>query len=391
MIADLERAQQLAMNEQRLAGRHVLLAMATSVVHTVISAFYFWGGYFAASATTFVVLFSFIWLGNLGFLAAIRGGLTLRLRDPSLALWLALWLTSGFLGSLYFVEAPESRDAVFDGVSSDGFRISVMMAFFAAMLLASFRLNFWRLALLASYASAGYAGVLVAAFIDHGVRLSLTVELLQWLVFTLAAAAFCVTGAAINALRRRLTSKNVELGRALEQVREMAIRDELTGLFNRRHIMEILEQQQALAESGDYRFCLCYLDLDHFKPVNDTYGHGVGDQVLRRFARLVHDSLREADYTGRLGGEEFVLVLSQTAIDEAWQVAERLRDSLQKSSFADLHADLNITVSIGVAEYRSGETIDDTLARADALLYHAKESGRNRVICENTRDKVANG
>jgi diguanylate cyclase (GGDEF)-like protein len=74
---------------------------------------------------------------------------------------------------------------------------------------------------------------------------------------------------------------------------------------------------------------LCYLDLDHFKPINDTYGHGVGDQVLRRFARLVHDSLREADYTGRLGGEEFVLVLSQTGLDEAWQVAERLRIRLE--------------------------------------------------------------
>ena len=391
MIAELEHAEQLAMNEQRLIGRHVMLAMAISLVHTVVSAFYFWGGYFSASATAFVALFSVIWLGNLLFVGVIRSGMTLRLREPGLALWLALWLTSGFLGSLYFIEAPETRDAVFEGVSSDGFRVSVMMVFFAAMLLASFRLNFWRLVVLALYASGGYAGVLMLAFNDHGVRLSLTVELLQWLVFALTGAAFCVTGSAINALRRSLTSKNVELGQALEQVREMAIRDELTGLFNRRHIMEILEQQQALAESGNYRFCLCYLDLDHFKPINDTYGHGVGDQVLRRFARLMHELLRDADYTGRLGGEEFVLVLSQTGIDEAWQVAERLRASLQKSSFTDLHADLRVTVSIGVAEYRPGESIDDVLIRADALLYQAKEGGRNRVVCENDRCKAANG
>jgi diguanylate cyclase len=382
MIADLERAQQLAMNEQRLVRRHINMALATSLVHTAICAFYMWGGYFAASLMVFVLLFSVVWLGNLGLLWLVQSGRTWRLRDPSLSLWVALWLTTGFLVSIYFVEAP-AKSSVFGELSTDGFRISVMMVFFAAMLLASFRLNFWKLAVLAVYASAGYALALILAFADHGVRLSFTVEWLQWLIFSLTAAAFSVTGASINALRSRLSGKNEELGKALEQVREMAIRDELTGLFNRRHIMEILQQQQALADSGDYRFCLCYLDLDHFKPINDTYGHGVGDQVLRRFAELVHDSLREADYTGRLGGEEFVLVLSQTGMEEAWHVAERLRLRLEAQTFADLHPDLRVTVSIGVSEYRMGEPIDEALQRADNCLYRAKDGGRNRVVCES--------
>ncbi|MGB1222439.1 MAG: GGDEF domain-containing protein, partial [Alcanivoracaceae bacterium] len=163
---------------------------------------------------------------------------------------------------------------------------------------------------------------------------------------------------------------------------DQSVRDPLTGLFNRRHIMDILSQQQALADSGDYHFSLCYLDLDHFKNINDTYGHGVGDEVLRRFARLVHDSLREADYTGRLGGEEFVLVLSQTELGEAAYVCERLRASLEKTGFHDLNEALDVTVSVGVAQYRPGERIDETLARADTCLYRAKESGRNRVVTE---------
>ncbi|MEE4250229.1 MAG: GGDEF domain-containing protein [Alcanivoracaceae bacterium] len=388
MIADLDRARQLAVNEQRLVRRHVNLALATSLVHTAICAFYLWGGYFSASVPVFIGLFVSIWLGNIAMFLAVRSGLTRRLRDPGMPLGLALWLTTGFLISIYFVETPE-QSSVFGAVSTDGFRISVMMVFFAAMLLASFRLNFWKLTALALYASGGYALVLLIAFADHGIRLSFTVEWLQWLIFSLTAAAFVVTGASINALRSSLSGKNEELGKALEMVREMAIRDELTGLFNRRHIMEILQQQQALADSGDYRFCLCYLDLDHFKPINDTYGHGVGDQVLRRFARLVHDSLREADYTGRLGGEEFVLVLSQTGLEEAWQVAERLRLSLEKQLFNDLHPDLRVTVSIGVSEYRMGEQIDDALNRADGCLYKAKDSGRNRVICERHLDSVA--
>ncbi|MEE4252385.1 MAG: GGDEF domain-containing protein [Alcanivoracaceae bacterium] len=389
MIADLDRARQLAVNEQRLVRRHVNLALATSLVHTAICSFYLWGGYFSATVPVFLGLFVCVWLGNLILLMAVRSGWTKTFRDPSMSLSLALWLTTGFLISIYFVETPE-QSSVFGAVSTDGFRISVMMVFFAAMLLASFRLNFWKLTVLALYASGGYALVLLLAFSDHGIRLSFTVEWLQWLIFSMTAGAFVVTGASINALRSSLSGKNEELGKALEMVREMAIRDELTGLFNRRHIMEILQQQQALADSGDYRFCLCYLDLDHFKPINDTYGHGVGDQVLRRFARLVHDSLREADYTGRLGGEEFVLVLSQTGLEEAWQVAERLRMTLEKQLFTDLHPDLRVTVSIGVSEYRMGEQIDEALNRADGCLYKAKEGGRNRVICETNLDSVAN-
>jgi diguanylate cyclase (GGDEF)-like protein len=381
VIADIEQARQLAVNERRLVRRHFIFAMAISLVHTGICTFYFWGGYFSASFLVFLGIFSCIWLGSFLFFLLINSGLTERFRDPSLSLPLSLWLTAGFLVSIYFVEVQE-QGATFGMVSSDGLRISVMMVFFATMLLASFRLNFWKLLVLAVFANSGYALVLLLAFADHGVRLSFTIEWLQWFIFSITALAFCVTGAGINALRSSLSGKNEALGEALEKVREMAIRDELTGLFNRRHIMEVLQQQQALADSGGYRFCLCYLDLDHFKQINDSHGHGIGDQVLRRFAMLVHEVLRDADYTGRLGGEEFILVLSQTGVVEAKQVAERLRQRLQEQSFSDLDAKLRVTVSIGVSEYRVGEQIDDTLNRADACLYQAKSGGRNRVVVE---------
>lgn len=367
MIADLERARKLALNEKRLVVRHAAVALFASLVHTSICIFYYTGGYFAAPLTEFVTLFSVIWAGNLALFALVRSGATLDWKDPSISMWFALWLTLGFLVTSYYVDA---------------FRISVVMVYFGVMLLAAFRSGFWRLLGLSLVASLGYALVLGLVFADRSINLNLSVEVLQWIIFTLTCVAFCITGAAINAFRARLSQKNGELGEALEKVREMAIRDELTGLFNRRHIMDILSQQQALADSGDYHFSLCYLDLDHFKSINDTYGHGVGDEVLRRFARLVHDSLREADYTGRLGGEEFVLVLSQTAMAEAAYVCERLRASLEQASFHDLDAGLDVTVSVGVAEYRPGESIDDTLARADTCLYRAKESGRNRVITE---------
>lgn len=372
MIADIERAQQLALNERRLVVRHGAMALFASFVHTVICVFYFNGGYYAADLPSFMATFGVIWAGNLALFAILASGLTMRFKEPSLALWLSIWLSAGFLYTSYFVDA---------------FRVSVVVVYFGVMMLASFRLRFWKLLSLAIGASTGYAAILFLVFQDRSIELNLSVEVLQWLIFTVTSLAFAVTGASINRLRQRLSRKNGELGSALEKVREMAIRDELTGLFNRRHIMDILRQQQALADSGDYAFCLCYLDLDHFKSINDTYGHGVGDEVLRRFARLLHDALREADYTGRLGGEEFVLVLSQTHLKEAVQVSERLRQALEEADFHDLNRRLNVTTSIGVAEYQPGEEIADALGRADANLYRAKESGRNRVVSEADDDQ----
>jgi len=215
------------------------------------------------------------------------------------------------------------------------------------------------------------------------VALSLSVEGLQWLIFSLSCIGFTVTGTGINHLRNNLANTNEQLHEAYAKAREMSIRDGLTGLYNRRHIMEVLGNLKGAAEKqGNYGFCICYLDLDHFKPVNDTYGHGVGDEVLRRFANLLQDALRGSDYTARLGGEEFILVLNGAELDRAEQVCDRLRERLENTSFKDLHPGLKVTVSIGVAAFLPGESIDQTLTRADHCLYRAKTEGRNRVVTE---------
>lgn len=370
MSLDLEQINKLTINEPRLVKRHALMALSISIVHTVICLFYFVGDYFNSSVTLFVALFSAIWLGNLGLAMLAFSGVTLtrKWREPAMSgLW-TLWLTSGFLFSSYYV---------------DVFRISVLMLFFSALLLASFRCGFWKVAALSVFACAGYAVVLVLAFADHGMALSLSVEGLQWLIFSLSCIGFTVTGTGINHLRNNLASTNEQLHEAYARAREMSIRDALTGLYNRRHIMEVLASLKGAAEKqGRYGFCVCYLDLDHFKPINDTYGHGVGDEVLRRFARQLQDTLRGSDYTARLGGEEFILVLSGGELERAQQVCDRLRERLECTSFNDLHPGLAVTVSIGVASFHPGESIDQTLTRADHCLYQAKTEGRNRVVVE---------
>lgn len=376
MIAELEQANQLLVSESQLVRRHALTAMVISFVHTILCLFYLIGGYFGTTATGFTGLFSAIWLGNAALYFLISSGRTLRWRDPSLSVPITLWLTSGFLVSSYFVDA---------------FRISVLMLFFGTTLLASFRCNLWKIALLSLFASAGYAAVLILAFRDRGMALSLSVEGVQWLMFTVSCSGFAITGTGIHKLRARLSSKREELAYALEQVRNLAIRDELTGLFNRRHVLEILHQQKAIADSSEYRFSVCYLDLDHFKQINDSYGHGVGDGVLSRFGALLDDVLRDADYNGRFGGEEFVMVLSNTDATEAVKVCERLRQRVEGANFSDLNAALFVTVSIGVAEYQAGDVVDDVLSRADACLYRAKALGRNRVVASSVPEKKSSG
>jgi diguanylate cyclase (GGDEF)-like protein len=171
----------------------------------------------------------------------------------------------------------------------------------------------------------------------------------------------------------------VKLEQALKIINELAIRDELTGSHNRRHLIRLIENEKERTARLGSLFCLCLLDIDHFKRINDTYGHLAGDAVLREFAATVQRQIRGSDSFGRYGGEEFLLMLPETSVEEAGALAERVRVSIAGLGFPEL-PDLALTVSIGIAEFGIGEPISQTLARADEALYQAKASGRNRVV-----------
>jgi diguanylate cyclase (GGDEF)-like protein len=159
-----------------------------------------------------------------------------------------------------------------------------------------------------------------------------------------------------------------------------ASRDPLTNLYNR---IVIFRQLRILAKSAERRnkpFCVMMFDLDRFKRVNDKYGHSVGDQVLKEFARILRDSSRITDVAGRFGGEEFLLVLPSTTIDEAMVTAERIRVACEQQPLAiDGEQTISFTTSIGVAAWSPGEPISSLIDRVDEGLYQAKKTGRNRV------------
>jgi diguanylate cyclase (GGDEF)-like protein len=168
---------------------------------------------------------------------------------------------------------------------------------------------------------------------------------------------------------------SARLASALEALDRIAATDELTGVGNRRHFVSQLEQ---CLEASDVPVCLVLFDLDHFKTVNDTYGHGVGDEVLRRVAGVVAASVRDHDVIGRIGGEEFALLFSATDESSAAVAAEHIRTQIADLRFDDAPS-VCVTASFGVALLQPGFSAAAALRTADDALYRAKRGGRNRV------------
>lgn len=172
-----------------------------------------------------------------------------------------------------------------------------------------------------------------------------------------------------------------EFDLACRELQELASTDSLTGLANRREFMSILETEINRHKRFRSAFCLAMLDIDHFKSVNDTYGHDAGDEVLRGLSQLLKGALRTYDVVGRLGGEEFAILLPNTEFVDGVKICERLIGLIRQTVVETVAGPITFTVSFGLTmAYGSITTGRDYLRRADALLYQAKAAGRDRVI-----------
>ena len=178
--------------------------------------------------------------------------------------------------------------------------------------------------------------------------------------------------------KRRADEANLATTRALA---ELASRDDLTGLFNRRHMGELMAQHRAACQRAGDGFAVALVDLDHFKRINDTHGHAVGDNVLRAFAQQAGGAMRSTDIVGRWGGEEFLVIFPSSTAHEAEQAAARLRERVAAAVVTTpCGQPLRFTVSIGLTEHVPPESIDALVERADRAMYRAKSQGRDRVV-----------
>jgi diguanylate cyclase len=294
---------------------------------------------------------------NIVLYIVFRTGLNLKMPDPSLTavqICIAMFMV---MYGMYFANVA---------------RGSLLLVYVIILLFGIFRLNtrsFLYLSLFA-FLTYGIDIVLLSIYRPRGVNFN--IEYLQWGILTLVLVAFSIIGGYISSLRHNLRISK-------EIIREMAIRDELTGLYNRRYVLELLDYEKERSSRGGGIFCIAVLDIDYFKNVNDTYGHQTGDAVLQAVATTIKTTMRNTEYCARYGGEEFLIVLTQTDIKGALIGASRVRTNIEKIPFPDIGSDFKITVSIGLSEYKIREEIDAVIARADEALYRAKNGGRNRI------------
>jgi two-component system cell cycle response regulator len=181
-------------------------------------------------------------------------------------------------------------------------------------------------------------------------------------------------GQRVIGLHRQIEASNVLLA-------ELALTDPLTGLPNRRAVDEWANRQLSGAARYNFSFWVAVADLDHFKSVNDTYGHEAGDEVLKRFSAILKANSRRSDICGRMGGEEFLIILTHASAENAQAAIERIHGELAGTKFVFDGCDLQVTASFGMAGFTGGQapTFAQLLSQADAALYRAKRSGRSRV------------
>lgn len=349
--------------QQLLRVRRILLASSASLGYLLLCWLAFAGGFVQLTVAGMLLLTIAVLASAAGFLALTWFNLNLRFRDPSLTLPQMSWAIGVIFVSVYF---------------ADSLRSLFLMMVLVVLMFGAFRLNLRGFLRIGLYTAVCYC-LLMVALMHRGVAFDWHVEAIRAPAFFVLIGGVSMLGLEMSRLRDVLQERNRDLQVALERIQQLAITDELTGLYNRRFANDVLDQQKALADRGTYDFVLCLIDLDFFKHVNDAYGHAGGDSVLRQLGQILQRVVRDVDFVARLGGEEFLLVLSNTNEAGAMHAMERLREILRTTEWEGF-SQLRLTLSVGISRYISPEPWQTTMQRGDRALYQAKDQGRDRVV-----------
>lgn len=334
-------------------------------------------GIFDAETPHGWILFG-IYASNLLVYIAIRSGFSKLFSDPSLT---AVQMVIGVVGVTVILHyANEIRGAM-------------LSIYFMVMTFGVFALDRFKMVLMSLFIIACYTTLVFWEWQTFSQGQIFAISLSQWTILALGLTWFVYVGGHIHNLQQRireqreslrdnqhrLTDTNNRLQSAMERLAEIAVRDSLTGLFNRRHFLERLDEEMALAERGGRHLHVALIDLDHFKQVNDQHGHQVGDLVLRKFADVARRELRRSDVIARYGGEEFIVLFNEGDTESIRQVLDRLREQFALACRSDISTELHTTLSAGLAAWQQDDRAETITLRADQALYRAKHQGRNRL------------
>jgi diguanylate cyclase len=312
-----------------------------------------------------ILLWSLFSLGSLiGVYVLIRTGWSERLEDPAMTeVQIVLALIS--CNAAYLLAGP---------LRALTLPIGVLVLVFGMFQLRSGR-NRWM-------GSVAFALLLVAIGLGQalGLGYALRDEVGHLMMALIVIPGVTILAARMSGIRRRLSAQRHALNEAVVRIEQLATRDELTGLFNRRHGDEVLRNALRRHQRSGRPLCVVLLDIDHFKRFNDVHGHAVGDRVLRSFAQAALSSLRATDTLARWGGEEFLLLLDDSDLAAAQQAMGRLRDAVARAAVEAQGQTLGFSFSAGLTLVRDGEAAELALERADQALYRAKAEGRDRYV-----------
>jgi diguanylate cyclase (GGDEF)-like protein len=301
---------------------------------------------------------------TVAFFTLFRSGWNLRFADPSLTTELIVASMVTLATFMYFVPAARAELDVF---------------YLVILLFGLLHLGIRRMLVLALVAFVSHATMLLAWHLNNP-HTQLWPSITQLAVLALVLPWFAVMGGYVSNLRNRLKDSNHELTLARDRIEQIAIRDTLTGIFNRRHLLEVLEHEISRAQRSRTPLSVALMDIDHFKRINDKMGHATGDQALKHFVAVAQSAMRTDDVFGRYGGEEFLLIMPNTGDTGAGPAAERIRVNVETAPLPEPLRNYRFTVTAGVSVLAPGEDAASLLERADRGLYRGKGAGRNRVV-----------
>jgi diguanylate cyclase len=353
---------------QALRIRRFLMAFASYLMWVLIIQYCYSQGIFRQTLAITLGMCVLVVVMNLVLYVVFLTELNKRFKDPSLTMFQMVLGTLWIMIVTYYLD--EGRGIM-------------LLLYLVVFIFGTFRLNLRQFCALTVFAITSYGSVIALLLINHPKSVNIRIDLLYLVILFTVLLWFSFIGSYLNILRKKLSKANNELNNAIEHIKQQAIHDDLTGLFNRGHLFTILQREKSLADRGGPIFSLCIFDLDDFKKVNDTYGHLTGDIVLRTLAQRIKGAVRQEDYMARYGGEEFVLVLAYPDLSDALMCANRIRKLASETQYPGLPEGFRVTISMGLTQYQSMEDIDITLKRADDALYRAKRTGKNIIECES--------